>query len=46
MTAKSMKSWQANQFGEINAVLKLKDVAIPEPGKGEAAILTFENIEQ
>ena len=38
MITKQMRSWQANQFGEIKEVLKLEDVAIPEPGEGEARV--------
>lgn len=33
-----MRSWQADGFGEISKVLKLKNVFLPEPHKGEALI--------
>lgn len=33
-----MQRWQASRFGEINEVLKLEEVALPEPGEGEARV--------
>jgi NADPH2:quinone reductase len=33
-----MKSWQAKEFGEVETVLKIQNVVIPEPGEGEARI--------
>jgi NADPH2:quinone reductase len=33
-----MKSWQASQFGDAQAVLQLQEVALPEPGEGQARV--------
>jgi NADPH2:quinone reductase len=33
-----MKRWQAAQFGEVEDVLRLEDVDLPEPGPGEARV--------
>lgn len=33
-----MNRWQATEFGDIDRVLRLDDVAVPEPGPGEALV--------
>lgn len=38
MKDKTMKSWQAEYFGKIEEVLKIKEVQIPEPNDGEARV--------
>ncbi|MCW3170668.1 zinc-binding dehydrogenase [Chryseobacterium sp. 09-1422] len=38
MENKLMRSWQADEFGEISEVLKIKNIPVPEPKKGEALI--------
>lgn len=38
MAVETMKCWQADQFGKVKDVLKIKDAPIPEPNDGEARV--------
>ncbi|WP_286857467.1 MULTISPECIES: zinc-binding dehydrogenase [Sphingobacterium] len=33
-----MHSWQTDEFGEVSKVLQLRELPVPDPGKGEALV--------